>query len=123
MPARHPSFDSCCSSYSTSSAKDDVTYASAAATRTKIFLCARLAGLRRSRIATSTTDRLSGAWRAPERSRAGRLDRLRDHDGAARHLGMHAFDHAAVDLHHALALVLRQIERRDHPARLRDLVC
>ena len=31
-------------------------------------------------------------------------------------------DHAAVDLHHALALVLRQIERRDHLARLRDLV-
>ena len=32
-----------------------------------------------------------------------RCDRLRDRYRAPRHLGMHAFDHAAVDLNHALA--------------------
>ena len=35
---------------------------------------------------------------------------------------MHALDHAAVELHHALVLVLRQVEGGDHLARLRDLV-
>src|SRR5215472_5964395 len=45
------------------------------------------------------------------------LDRLRDCDRAARHVGMQALDHAAVELHDALVLVLRQIECRD------DLLC
>src|SRR5439155_6517559 len=53
---------------------------------------------------------------------AARLDRLRDRDRAARHLGMQALDHAAVDLDHALALALRQVEGRDHLLRLRDLL-
>src|SRR2546423_5527419 len=53
---------------------------------------------------------------------AARRDRLGDRDRAARHLGMHALDHAAVDLHHALVPVLLQVERRDHPARLLDFV-
>ena len=39
------------------------------------------------------------------------LDRLCDRDRAARHVGMQALDHAAVELHDALVLVLRQIER------------
>src|SRR6188474_3189472 len=35
-----------------------------------------------------------------------RRNRLSDRNRAPRHLGMHALDHAAVDLHHALVLVL-----------------
>src|ERR1700751_4739882 len=49
------------------------------------------------------------------------LDRLRDRDRAARHVGMQAFDHAAVELHDALVLVFRQIERRDDLLRLGDV--
>ena len=60
--------------------------------------------------------------RADSRRHFTPRNRLRNRDRAARHLGMHALDHAAVDLHHALALVLRQVERRDHLARLRDFV-
>src|SRR5215469_1118893 len=46
------------------------------------------------------------------------LNRLRDCDRAARHVGMQALDHAAVELHDALVLVFRQIERRDDLLRL-----
>ena len=50
------------------------------------------------------------------------LDRLADRDGAARHVGMQPFDHAAIELHHALVSVLRQVEGGDDlpaPARPR----
>src|SRR5262249_3234361 len=50
------------------------------------------------------------------------LDRLRNRDRAARHLGMQPLDHAAFERNHAFALVLREIERRDDGARLRDLL-
>src|SRR5262245_46415915 len=40
-------------------------------------------------------------------------DRIRDGDRAPRHVGMQTLDHAAVELDHALALVLRQVEGRD----------
>src|SRR3954468_1914310 len=50
------------------------------------------------------------------------LDRIGDCDRPARHLGVYDLDHAAVDLHDALALVLRQFERSDQLARMRDLV-
>src|SRR5437016_12532302 len=49
------------------------------------------------------------------------LDRLRDRDRAACHVGMQAFDHATVELHDALVLVLRPIERRDYLLRLGDV--
>src|SRR5215475_9085843 len=46
------------------------------------------------------------------------LDRLGDRDRAARHVGMQALDHAAVELHDTLVLVLRQIECRGDLLRL-----
>src|SRR6516164_975455 len=46
------------------------------------------------------------------------LDRLCDRDRAARHVGMQALDHAAVELHDALVPVPRQIECRDDLLRL-----
>src|SRR3954447_19599202 len=66
---------------------------------------------------------LDPRFRGDERMRlAAPLDRLGDRHGAPRDLGMHALDHAAVDLHHALVLVLRQLECGDRLARLRDLL-
>ena len=50
------------------------------------------------------------------------LDRFGDGDRPLRHLGMHALDHAAFDLHHALSLVLRQLERGDQLAGMRDFI-
>src|SRR5262252_3469215 len=50
------------------------------------------------------------------------LNRLRDCDRAARHVGMQALDHAAVELHNALVLVFRQIERRDDLLRLGNVL-
>src|SRR5215467_4151258 len=50
------------------------------------------------------------------------FDRLCERDRAARHLGMQPLDHAALERDHAFVLVLRQIERRDEGARLRDLL-
>src|SRR4051812_7196797 len=35
---------------------------------------------------------------------------------------MHALDHAAIERHHTLALVLRLVERGDDLARLRDFI-
>src|SRR5262249_53518132 len=50
------------------------------------------------------------------------FDRLGDRHGPTRDVGVHALDHAAADLHHALALVLRPVERLDDGARLRGLL-
>ena len=48
---------------------------------------------------------------APARiSSATRLDGVGDGHNAPRDIGMHALDHAAVELHHALVAVFRQIE-------------
>ena len=48
-------------------------------------------------------------------------DRIGDRHRAARHVGVHALDHAAVDLDHALVLVLGLLKGRDDLARLFDL--
>src|SRR5262249_38158214 len=63
-------------------------------------------------------------WRAASFAdlRGSRRDRLGDRDRAARHVGMQALDHAAVELHHALVLVLGQVEGGDDALRLRDLL-
>ena len=50
------------------------------------------------------------------------LDRIRNRERAARHLGMQPLDHAAIERDHALVLVLGQIEGRDDLACLRDLL-
>src|SRR5436190_21648024 len=52
---------------------------------------------------------------------AARLDRLRDGDGASRHIGVEPLDHTALELHDALVPVLRQVERGNDLLRLRDL--
>ena len=52
----------------------------------------------------------------------GCRDRLGDRHRAPGHLGVQPLDHAAVDRHHALALVLRQFKRGDHLARPRHFV-
>src|SRR6186997_2322840 len=57
-----------------------------------------------------------------ERSAVDRRNRLGDRDRAPRHVGMHALDHAAIDLHHTLVLVVGLLERRDDLSRLGDLV-
>src|SRR6476660_1166939 len=76
------------------------------------------------RIAASSQGRALrlGMCRLPHLSGAARRARLRDRDCTARHFGMHALDHAAVDLHHALPLILWHVERGDHLACLCDFV-
>src|SRR5262245_35775746 len=51
-----------------------------------------------------------------------RRDRVGDRDRAPRHVGVQALDHAALELDHALAFVLRQVEGGDDLLRLRDVV-
>src|SRR5260370_35727060 len=51
-----------------------------------------------------------------------RLDRRAGGDGAACHVGMQSFDHAAFQLDDALAPILREIERRDDFLGLRDFI-
>src|ERR1700719_2287442 len=50
-----------------------------------------------------------------------RRDGIRDRDRAPRHVGMHALEHAAVELDHAFGMIFRQFERSDDLARLGNI--
>ena len=47
-------------------------------------------------------------------------NRVRDRHCSSRHVGVQTLDHAAINRHHAFTLVLRQVECRNHFARLFD---
>ena len=57
-----------------------------------------------------------------DRSMPHRRDRIRDRDGAPRHVGVQPFHHLAVELDRAARGVLRLLERRDDLARLARLL-
>src|SRR5690349_17278117 len=73
-------------------------------------------------ILRSASERSASRRRRPGRALPRARGRVRDRDGAPRHLHVEALDHLAADLDRALAGMLGPLERRDDLPRPRDLV-